>query len=228
MFRGKRVTLLWRDRTRNTGTATKSASHTGLQYKSTRWSRPVALRRIGLLGHNKANTGTKGWTSRFPAATFRFGRYPLRICADIGHKIPEKNEGNNCRSAGAFYVLPTFFWVRVRGAIDLFPGVKVLWDSGGAHGPIHYSFSRNLARGVFEWTPEGQLWTITYTVEGTDSSGCVWSGRLVTDAVDGPGSIITVNFLANRYTAHGALAGNQEITATQACPQGTVTRQIPS
>jgi hypothetical protein len=228
VFRGTEATLLWRDRTRNIGTARAESSQTGLQYFSGRkWSAPVALRRVGRLARRAANEGTKGWTSSFPPAKFRFGSYPLRICADIKRVIPERKEGNNCRRAGAFYVIPQFFWVSVDGSVELFPGpVNLLWTTDDGPLPIMFSFSQNRAPGVFEWKPASPNGRLTYTVKGTDAGGCVWSGGTSTDSVNGPGTGLILDFVRRRYTAQGLFATEVNIPATQVCPEGTAHHQV--
>jgi CARDB len=153
------------------------------------------------------------------------GRYDIKVCADVKHQVRERNEHNNCRRTGRFYVVQESWRGGVHG-VGVAAGAAGAekWDSSGAHldleqyngdGVFIYSFS-----GTVEWNDSG-VNSGGCTVSGHDEKAFAGEGFLLLDYADGQyqGNVVTNRF----YTI--SLSGGGGLPCSGTVP-GPVTREI--
>jgi hypothetical protein len=127
------------------------------------------------LAPGKSKTGASSFLEHFPPI-FDYGTYKTQICADAGspHKVKERNEKNNCKSMGPFYVIPAHLKGTVSGIRKYPLNLTLTWE-----GAVDFEApTRALSSGyfVYELAPPASL---KFTVSGSivvDGKVCNWTG----------------------------------------------------
>ena len=125
----------------------------------------VAAIDVPELAPGKADSG--GATGRIDGIPY--GAYSAEVCADFKNKIKELKEKNNCASVGNFYVIPISWSGSLSGSSSAMGGVTETFKSDQAT----YTLAETPGDGRFRYAFTGP---VTYTIAGTDSQNCVWSG----------------------------------------------------
>jgi len=210
--------LTWHHRTQNDGTAPAGESKTGLKLIDADGA--VRLARVGVpeLAPDMVHKGGSTFSETFDQ-TWDLGTYTTRACADVTHKVTEKHEGNNCFEGHPFYVIPDDFTgtVSASGPLDTtaFPGITVSWEgtvtatisefAHGNHGTFGYVFFRG---------------PVTYTVQGTDDIGCVWSGTGTYNPLH-HAALLNLQFGPGaNYSARDFVDPKFAFAVTMTCPSG--------
>ena len=180
-FRGKAYQLTWSARIKNVGDAPAGASRAGLYFKGTKtWSRLSTLA-VPRIPAGETVSVKDSFQKTFDVSTWKYGTYPLKICADVGRVVGEGKEANNCRTLPfSFYVIPTFIFAHVGGTKPAFddnePGVTATWESGLlSFGGLRSKPPPLGNQGIIDY-PLCCGPTLSFTIQGTDSVGCTYSG----------------------------------------------------
>jgi hypothetical protein len=129
----------------------------------------VATRAVPKLKGGKSDFGTGGGAL---AGELPAGEYFAFICADFDDRVKEKKEGNNCLALEErVYVIEREWAGQLDGSGPTASGGSTTesWTSADAS----FQFSEYLGDGRFKYLFHG---SVTYTVSGTDSEGCTYSG----------------------------------------------------
>jgi hypothetical protein len=99
------------------------------------------------------------------------GAYKVEVCADVKNDVHERNENNNCKRAGSFYVAQDIWSGSVDGAgADGSASGAETWHSSDAQLSIdHYA-----GNGVFVYAFTG---TVTWSDDGVTTGGCKITGH---------------------------------------------------
>lgn len=131
------------------------------------------------------------------------GAYDAIVCADYRDKVKEKNESNNCVDLGSVYVIVSSWFGTLSGDGPTAAGgsTKEAWQSDDAE----FRFVESLGDGRFSYKFHGSL---TYTVSGTDSSDCEYSGTdTTTIAGDAVGQGLILDYRKEEYFGNEAVGG---------------------
>ena len=161
-------------RTKNKGEAKAKASETWVVLRE-RTTDPIKYAVVGLdvpgLDSNRSDGGgaKADWQAR-PAPR----AYDALICADYKKTIKESNEHNNCTKAGTVFIIVGSWEGTLSGDNAIETGVTEAWSSDAAG----FDYKSKAGKGVFTYAFFGPL---RYTISGTDSSGCSYSGEGTAD-----------------------------------------------
>jgi hypothetical protein len=99
------------------------------------------------------------------------GAYKVEVCADVKDRVRERNENNNCRRAGSFYVVQDIWSGSVTGAgaVGSASGAET-WQTSDAR----LSLDEYAGKGVFVYAFTG---TVTWNDDGVTTGGCRVSGH---------------------------------------------------
>jgi hypothetical protein len=139
---------------------------------------------------------------------FPAGQYQVGICADVGRKVGESREGNNCTTAKGMFYSTYRTWAGTFGAVYTRGGIfdsDLAWAtlSAATFGPGQY-----LGRGFFRWRSNG-AGSIKYRDSGT-GAGCSYSGT-GTFAIDARFSYVQVVYRHDAFysAAAGTIPGSK-------------------
>ena len=137
------------------------------------------------------------------------GEYELVLCVDVTNAERESNENNNCerikKDFSRFYSVYHEYVGTANGTGPGHPfdtGVRENWT---AH-DIGFVM-RDFNRGVFTYVPDAQG-TVTYTLGGTTSTNCTFTGSGALSLAAHPNSFITVNWSSENYGGTATPFGN--------------------
>jgi hypothetical protein len=219
-FRDHNYDLTSKARTRNAppppgavAVATK-ASETGIFIKrGVNWVRQAVFSVPRLLP-GRSNLGVVTFERTFPASAWKFGTYRVKACADIGHVIVERNEGNNCRmlTNNDLYVIPETFDGNVSGTF-----ITESWQ-----GSVHMELvDDELAGiGIFGYNVDDAS-TMAFVDSGTYQD-CVFSGSGQTQHLHGSNvQTLLLSFDADGHGTYGLFDKvplNFDYPVTVTCP----------
>lgn len=214
-FRGEGTNAAFTDRTKNKGKAKAGRSKTSLVLVHTPEVRgkAVASRNVPKLKPGESDFGQGG--DSLPDS-LPPGAYDAIACADHKDKVKEKNEDNNCADLGRVHVIVRSWFGFLNGSGPTAAGGNVTetWESGD----MTLEFIEDLGDGRFRYGFSGP---IRYTVSGTDSLGCDYSGSDTTtvapDDVGGQGLVL--DYRKEEYFGNSGI-GSFPFTWTQSCPDG--------
>ena len=212
-FRAEGTNAGFTDRTKNKGKAKAGASKTSLilLHPPQVRERVVASRDVPKLRPGKSDFGQGGDPM---ADSLPPGAYDAIVCADSGKKVKESNEDNNCAPLGPAYVIVRSWFGTLNGSSPaLEPGVTETWETSDAS----FEFAENLGDGRFKYEFRGSL---HYTVSGTDSRGCSWSGSdttALTGGADVGGQGLILDYRKEEYFGNSSIAGFP-FTWQRSCP----------
>src|SRR4051812_17782204 len=198
-FEDKDATLQFQDVTRNAKKpghdATSSASRTGVFLIPLHSSDPnpgrlrVGSRRVPGLRPGHSDSGSGAGT--LSPGILPLGAYKVLVCADVQKRIKERNEGNNCKRAGSFYVVRQVWRGSVSGVGPCCGAARAEeWHSLGAH----LDFGEYLGRGVFRYDFIG---TVEWNDAGVNMGGCTIDGHGETALNHAPGP--NLDYFAGLY-----------------------------
>src|SRR4051794_5003753 len=198
-FEDKDATLQFQDVTKNVKKhghdAAASASRTGIflvpLHSSDRNPGRVQVgsRRVPGLGPGRSHSG-KGEGTLSPGI-LPLGAYKVLVCADVQKRIKERNESNNCKKVGNFYVVRQVWRGSVSGVGACCGAARAeKWHSLGAH----LDFGEYLGRGAFRYDFIG---TVEWNDSGVNMGGCTIDGHGETALNHAPGP--TLDYFAGRY-----------------------------
>jgi hypothetical protein len=135
-FRGRQYDLTWMAKTKNAGSVAAAGSQTGVFVKlgNGTWTRLDSLP-VPRVPAAHTVQGKDTFHKSFAPGAWKYGTYPIRICADVGKVVAETNEANNCRVLSfSAYLIPYSITGTVSGTgpylNSFYPNVKTSWDSG--------------------------------------------------------------------------------------------------
>jgi len=207
-FRGEGTDALFTARTKNKGKARAGASKTSLVFLHPPQvpERVVASHDIPKLKPDKSHFGsTSEAVGEFPP-----GAYDAIICADYKKKVKESNESNNCSAPGPVYVIVRSWFGTLNGNGPAVPGVTETWQSDDAS----FHFAEDLGDGRFRYEFSG---TLRFTVSGTDSEGCAWSGSTLLGGTDVAGQGLILDYRKEEYFGNSGIGGFPFLWE-QSCP----------
>jgi hypothetical protein len=218
-FIGKRLGSRIDYELRNKGARRAGASVTSLFLKRGDDLYPLDRDSNGAIGPGDSENAGRGVNVRndFPA-----GKYGLGACADVTHKVNERNENNNCKKVkGTFYSTYEHWRGSFAGVRSSLFGSTQSWTttSDTTYGPGRY-----VGVGQFRYTNDGGS-AVRYTHRG-GSGGCSVSGS-GTFAIDGGKSSIILNYEAVNYTANATTIPGSQYTATYNCSGSTGSQLSP-
>ncbi len=160
----------------NQVTSTAPASETGVKFATAQTSVVLAKLKVPELGAGEQNSDTGTFFEDF--AIFDYGTYKTQICADAGipHTVKERNETNNCKNMGPFYVIPTHLNGSVAGTRKFPQGFTLSWEGAMEFDLKVVSSPVTIPLFVYSLGPDTLM---TFTVSGTvviSGKVCRWSG----------------------------------------------------
>jgi hypothetical protein len=177
LFRNEQHTVTFTDRTKNRGAGKAAHSQTGLYlvHESDRFYL-MSHHRVPALKHGES-WGDK--TTMAFKAPRDLGLYTAKVCANVGGVVAETTLKNNCRSVGEVSVIARRWTGHVIGITKTTNPSGVEEDLTATNVTMIFDHDASdqasaPAGTVVEYAVASA--TVTYTLSGTDSSGCTWSG----------------------------------------------------
>jgi hypothetical protein len=205
--KGKAVTMSFKDVTKNKGNATAAPSRTGMLLVPMHARAPspavkVVQRDVPKLrpGHSDSGAASHAvLTDSLP-----LGGYKIKVCADVNHRQRERNEGNNCKRTGTFYVVQENWRGSVNGvgAVGSASGAEK-WHTLGAH----FDLSKYVGGGKFLYSFTG---TVEWTDSGVTTGGCDIDGH--GEKTVNPSLGLAMDYLGGAFAA--VVATNRFYTIT--------------
>lgn len=191
---GRSGTLSFKDVTENKKKrghdATAEPSRTGMLLVPMNTSGPVPAVKLASRGVPKLRPGhsDRGAASAgVDAHTLKQGAYKVKVCADVKHEVKERNESNNCKRTGNFYVVPSA-WTGPVGDTNAVRGVGPVGSAGNAEKWSSSDgllvFGKYLGGGVFRYDFLGN---VGWNDSGVTTGGCKVSGHGEKNFTDAPG-----------------------------------------
>ncbi len=206
----KRVKFEWTQLTENKGNAAAPKSKTDVSIDEGDISFILGEFSIPRLAPGQFFASVKNVWFDFPG--FKFGTYPVSICADSLHRVAESDENNNCKKPKPIHLVPKSFSGTVTGA-SLFVGtVFINWR---AQVTYNHTATIPLGDGVnvdYTFTDV----KVRYTVSGSNT-GCTWSGTR-TDQPPVQGIRLFFGNTGSSYTASNFQSAGFTIPTTIQCP----------
>jgi hypothetical protein len=139
---------------------------------------------------------------------FPAGQYQIGVCADVGGKVAESREGNNCTTAKRMFYSTYRTWAGTFGALYTRGGIfgsDLAWATLSA---TKFGPGRYLGRGFFRWKSNG-AGSIKYRDSGS-GAGCSYSGT-GTFAIDARFSYVQVVYRHDAFysAAAGTIPGSK-------------------
>src|SRR3954454_17349134 len=102
---------------------------------------------------------------------FPLGSYKVLVCADFKQNVKERDEENNCKRVGNFYVIQESWRGSVNGVGPADSAAKAeKWKTLGAH----LDFAKHVGGGRFNYDFSG---TVEWNDSGVTTGGCTASGH---------------------------------------------------
>ncbi len=163
----------------------------------------------------------------FDVSTWKYGTYPLKISPDVGRVVGEGKEANNCRTLPfSFYVIPTFIFAHVGGTKPAFDddraGVTATWESGLlSFGGLRSKPPPLGNQGIIDY-PLCCGPTLSFTIQGTDSVGCTYSGSGEDETFPSTNRLRLIFGRGSaNYRAHNLIDGTFTFKVTIVCDSDT-------
>ena len=206
-FQGSNVTLSFRDGTKNrkqTGhDAAAGPSRTAMILVPAHSSDPnptplrVAARAVPGLRPDHSHSGAA--SGAVATSILPLGSYKLLVCADFPPRIKERNEHNNCKRTGNFYVIKESWYGSVNGVGACCGAARAeKWHTLGAH----LDFGEYIGGGIFRYDFNG---TVEWNDSGVNMGGCTIDGHgeKAFDHVPGP----KLDYFAGTYQGEVPVGG---------------------
>jgi CARDB len=196
--------------TKNKGDGAAGPSKTGvlLVPKNTRSHAPAFNRTSRAVPKLAPDHSDPGAIVDSLLADLPLGAYKVEVCADVKDQVKERNENNNCKRTGNFYVIQESWRGSVNGvgAVGSASGAET-WNTLGAH----FDLVKYHGGGQFEYAFTG---TVDWNDSGVTTGGCDVSGHGETDFNQPADMGLALDYFHGEYQALVHTEGFYTITLT--------------